>query len=686
MKKIFSFLIAALFSVSMWADNEYWFHGSSAEGWPAREMTVSADGFYEYIALTAGESFKITKGESWDGNPSYGSKFLNRGFNGTDFTGYSGGVKDIHAWDGTGDENLYVEDTSDKWYVLIYKPTTTINTSENPIICASTFLPNNITMYFVNVPGWTDVKAHVYIESTPYKAWANDDEMKETGTQVNGYDVYSYTFPDKYTSIIFRGTLSETDKQTADLTWDADKPYFYPERLDGSDKYEKKWYTQANLPSERTVYFVNHKGWSFANAYAYKIGSTNDDNNKPWPGVSMTETNQTINGYNVYGVKFSSYFDAVIFNNKSGDTGEEFERVVINAATSYYYKGTLYTSIEDIPAAEIKLNAAYGEAAKAETAAFTIAPNKETASLTIVMEEVGTYNFQVKKDGLVRGKNNGGNVYNLNRGWKGVKDLGDGSDDLSLTIDKAGIYTFNYTYATDSLGVDFPALENSAVTITGTSHVAISVMGKTAVSSGDKVEELTELTISTLAGTGYRVKHLRAYKTDDETTEVAITDGKLTMPGYAITITCDEGESLANGFYLKKTTVALDDITADLKFSDADGQGERTLTTSLTEGNKFKVVEITNNAIVGWYPDGIDNDYTVDANHAGTEKIVYFRQADYDGEGWWYKHIYVPENPVDPTAIDNTEAGEKAVKRLVNGQLVIEKNGKTFNAIGAEVK
>lgn len=39
-----------------------------------------------------------------------------------------------------------------------------------------------------------------------------------------------------------------------------------------------------------------------------------------------------------------------------------------------------------------------------------------------------------------------------------------------------------------------------------------------------------------------------------------------------------------------------------------------------------------------------------------------------------------------PTAIDNTIVGEKATKRIVSGQFVIEKNGKFYNATGAEVK
>ena len=38
------------------------------------------------------------------------------------------------------------------------------------------------------------------------------------------------------------------------------------------------------------------------------------------------------------------------------------------------------------------------------------------------------------------------------------------------------------------------------------------------------------------------------------------------------------------------------------------------------------------------------------------------------------------------TGIDNTAAEAKAVKFYRNGQLVIEKNGKSYNALGAEVK
>ena len=39
-----------------------------------------------------------------------------------------------------------------------------------------------------------------------------------------------------------------------------------------------------------------------------------------------------------------------------------------------------------------------------------------------------------------------------------------------------------------------------------------------------------------------------------------------------------------------------------------------------------------------------------------------------------------------PTALDNTAADSKATKRIANGQLLIEKNGNTYNAIGEEIR
>ena len=63
--------------------------------------------------------------------------------------------------------------------------------------------------------------------------------------------------------------------------------------------------------------------------------------------------------------------------------------------------------------------------------------------------------------------------------------------------------------------------------------------------------------------------------------------------------------------------------------------------------------------------------------------------------GYYYDYTfryYAPDRTAifipDPTAtsIDNATTSIKAVKRIVNGQMVIEKNGKLYNALGAEVR
>ena len=44
------------------------------------------------------------------------------------------------------------------------------------------------------------------------------------------------------------------------------------------------------------------------------------------------------------------------------------------------------------------------------------------------------------------------------------------------------------------------------------------------------------------------------------------------------------------------------------------------------------------------------------------------------------------DEPIDPTALVNTTHDAKAVNRIVNGQLLIEKNGKIYNALGIEIR
>ena len=59
--------------------------------------------------------------------------------------------------------------------------------------------------------------------------------------------------------------------------------------------------------------------------------------------------------------------------------------------------------------------------------------------------------------------------------------------------------------------------------------------------------------------------------------------------------------------------------------------------------------------------------------------------------GTWFGSLYIDnmeitEKSDEPTAIVNTTATDKAVKRVIDGQVVILKNGLRYNILGSELK
>ena len=95
------------------------------------------------------------------------------------------------------------------------------------------------------------------------------------------------------------------------------------------------------------------------------------------------------------------------------------------------------------------------------------------------------------------------------------------------------------------------------------------------------------------------------------------------------------------------------------------------------------MVKVENDAIVAWYPDGMDNEYTVDAAHAG-EKDIYFQETYKEDWATFGGYFWMGSN--EPTAISNTAADAEAVKVLNNGMLLIRKGNKTYNVMGQAVK
>ena len=68
------------------------------------------------------------------------------------------------------------------------------------------------------------------------------------------------------------------------------------------------------------------------------------------------------------------------------------------------------------------------------------------------------------------------------------------------------------------------------------------------------------------------------------------------------------------------------------------------------------------------------------------KKLVFIANPAADKAGTFYIRNVVLTVPDDATAISNVQAGQKAQKIIRNGQIFIVRDGRTFNALGAEVK
>ncbi|MED9996508.1 MAG: starch-binding protein, partial [Paludibacteraceae bacterium] len=194
----------------------------------------------------------------------------------------------------------------------------------------STLFAANVTLYYVNSTKWATVNGYVWNKAsdTPLTAWPGAT-MTKTSETAKGFDVYSITFDAaKYDRIIFKGT-----GQTADLTFNASKPYYY----------EGAWYATlaeingADAPAELTLYYVNTTKWSKVFAYAWGNTALAD-----WPGVAATLAGRTKDGIEVYSYTFNpTMANQIIFNNGNGSQTKDLP---INAATPYFYNNNWVAS------------------------------------------------------------------------------------------------------------------------------------------------------------------------------------------------------------------------------------------------------------------------------------------------------------------------------------------------------
>ena len=206
----------------------------------------------------------------------------------------------------------------------------------------SSMIAADITLYYVNSTGWSNVYAYVWDHATQ-KDITSYPGKKATNTTLkhNGYFIYSFTFDSsKADRIIFNngGTTVGEDK-TQDLVVDASKPYFY----DGiwykdntfKGKYQATLYvTPENSCTDNSVTIYLHDS-DEASFYDY-IGTATS---------TTLEPSMSINGLPVYKIVFPLYDEPVYVTTYKGPFSGDRKLLTPNTKL-YYTNSRWYTSLE----------------------------------------------------------------------------------------------------------------------------------------------------------------------------------------------------------------------------------------------------------------------------------------------------------------------------------------------------
>lgn len=382
-------LILLLMGVNnAWA--AYYYRGNQ-NSWGASKMTASADGFYEYFAAKShanngnqNQMFKVsTSSSSWD----YNNGYMKSGFNGTNIT-------NMGNWDS---DNICMYHDKD-YYILVYKPNTTVNNTTKPIVCAATYLPDNreCTVYFVNKDSWSSVNAYgwYYQKSTdgPNNGWPGK-AMENTGKTYNGKQIWSYTYPQTYDKAIFNNGSSKTSDLTLGTT-NKGKMYDYPNSQWIDYNYDVKVTFNANghgtAPTAKTVL----KGGKVSAPTApTATGYTFDGWYKESGCTNAFDFNTAIDAdITLYAKWTENTYTVTITNDGHGTTNPSGEQSNVGEVTGLSIKATPAANYEFVNWTITSGSGSFGSATSASTtfkptSAATIQANfrsTATNSLTVV--------------------------------------------------------------------------------------------------------------------------------------------------------------------------------------------------------------------------------------------------------------------------------------------------------------
>ena len=456
--------------------------------------------------------------------------------------------------------------------------------------------PENVTLYFSNNKFWDSVNVYMFStaggESTEWPGVA----ANKVATNDFGEDIYSVTVnTNQYDSVIFNGTGGQTvdidvanayamgagiyclDTQDDQGHYDVDYYEYGP--VEDPTSYEQPTTHDDPNPENVTLYFSNNKFWDSVNVYMF---STAGGESTAWPGVAANKIGTNDFGEDIYSVTVNTnQYDSVIFNGSGGQT------VDIDVANAFAMGAGVYCL--DTQDDQGHYDVGYYEYGPVENPTSYEQPTTHDDPNP---ENVTLYFSNNKSWGSV-------NVYMFSTAggestaWPGV------------AADKVG----TNTYGEDIYSVTVNTNQYDSVIFNGSGGQTVDISVSYAYNMGSGL-----YCLDTQDGNGHYDVGYYEY----EGIEEPDNPDNPNPP------------SVNGGFYL---VGGFSNWEADEQYKLSENSanpGEYMISTTLSEGDGVKVIKVENGTTT-WYPDGMDNEYIVDAAHAGSV-TVYFNP---NGNGEW---------------------------------------------------
>lgn len=259
--------------------NSYRYSGSDT-GWNGEDMTVSTGANYEWYAVSGGTYFDIILISPFT---VYHANYIIAGFNGTDITTFAGYSSEC---------SCHVSSAPASYNVIVWLPNTAFNSSNNPVICASTTLPDDtalpFTYYYRGADNSWGADPMTVSDGGLYEYWetTTDNHQFKISTSTTSWD-YNYTYVKAgfcMTSITSIGDYSSNNC----YVWSAPAKYyiivFKPNTVLNSASAPVICAsatlpddTPSGLAATKTIYFKPNTDWPNDNA-KYAINAFGHDN------------------------------------------------------------------------------------------------------------------------------------------------------------------------------------------------------------------------------------------------------------------------------------------------------------------------------------------------------------------------------------------------------------------------